>query len=84
MGLSYRLLRLLPLLVILLSLLANTGCASRDPYSSRVEQRSSIERPARTIEEETEWYDHIGQVGVVLLVVGLAVGGILVPLFLLN
>jgi hypothetical protein len=47
------------------------------------EERQSIERPARGINEETSIMNHIGQVGVVLLVVGITLAGILIPVLLL-
>jgi hypothetical protein len=60
------------------------GCAARqhEPVPAE-EEETSIERPAVPLSEETSWTDRIGEVGVVLLVVGVAVGLILLPILLL-
>ena len=65
------------------SLLLASGCAGRQPQGTSIESPASIERPAQSLGEEESLADKIGQVGVVLLVVGAAIGGILVPLLLL-
>ena len=58
------------------------GCATHQPQGSSIEE-PSIERPAVPLGEEESFWDHAGEVGIVLLVIGIAVGGILVPILLL-
>jgi len=65
-----------------MALLAGSGCASRQPYGASVEDRTSIERPARPLDEEEGLSDKIGEIGIVLLLVGVTIGGILVPILL--
>ena len=62
-------------------LCTGAGCASRQ--RTAVEEPTSIERPAVALEEEEGIADKIGQVGVVLLVVGVTIGLILLPILLL-
>ena len=50
---------------------------------SAVEDEAGIERPAQPLSEEETLADRIGQVGVVILIVVVTVGGILVPILLL-
>ena len=70
-------------------LFVSGGCASHQRQPTRVQQvdqvddDSSIERPAVPLGEETGLVDRIGEVGVVLLVVGIAIGLILIPILLL-
>jgi hypothetical protein len=65
-----------------------TGCSTRPAMTPQEQQanreRESIERPARPIEDESTFTDRIGQVGVVLLIVGVTLAGILVPILLLS
>ena len=75
-------------LVVLLLALSGTavlggGCAARQSQPTQVEEDTSIERPAVPLEEETGITDRIGEVGVVLLVVGVTIGLILIPILLL-
>jgi hypothetical protein len=64
-----------------------SGCSTRPMMTQEEQQanreRESIERPARPIDEETSLADRIGQVGVVILVVGITLAGILVPILLI-
>lgn len=64
-----------------------TGCSSRPRMTQQEEQanreRQSIERPAQAIGEETSMSDRMGQVGVVLLVVGITLAGIILPILLI-
>lgn len=64
-------------------LLFGAGCATHQRYVDPAVDRTSVERPARPIEEEESLSDRIGEVGVVLLVVLVTVGGILLPILLL-
>ncbi len=67
--------------------LATTGCSTRPVMTRQEEQanreRQSIERPARSIDEESSFTDRIGQVVVVIVIVGVTIAGILVPLLLI-
>lgn len=58
------------------------GCASRQREPAQIEDDTSIERPAVPLGEEEGLTDRIGQVGVVLLVVGVTIGLILIPILL--
>ena len=60
------------------------GCAARqhEPVPAE-EEETGIERPAVPLSEETSLTDRIGEVGVVHLVVGVAIGLILLPILLL-
>jgi hypothetical protein len=60
------------------------GCASQRRQETSIEEPATIERPARPLGEEEGLADRIGEVGVVLLVVGVTVGAIAVPLLLLG
>jgi len=75
----------LRVMVVLLGLggglLLGAGCAERQPQF--IDSDTSIERPARPVSEEEGLSDRIGEVGVVLLVVAIAVGVILIPILLL-
>ena len=77
----------LPFAVLLLALSAvlflGAGCAARQHESVSSEEETSIERPAVPLTEEEGVADRIGQVGIVLLVVGVAIGLILLPILLL-
>ena len=66
-----------------LVLLIEAGCASRQRSTTPIEEPAGIERPARSLEEEESLFDRIGEVGVVLLVVGVTIGLIVVPLLFL-
>jgi hypothetical protein len=59
------------------------GCASRQREPAQIDDDTSIERPAVPLSEETSLTDRIGEVGVVILVVGITLGLILIPLLLL-
>jgi hypothetical protein len=56
------------------------GCAGRQPETPWIEEPVGIERPAVPLGEEESLADRIGEVGVVLLVVGVTIGGIIVSL----
>jgi len=58
------------------------GCASRQHQPAEVEEDAGIERPAVPLSEEEGLTDRIGEVGVVILVVGITIGLILIPLLL--
>ena len=64
-------------------LFLNGGCASRQHQPTQVEDDSDIERPAGPLGEEEGLTDRIGEVGVVILVVGITLGLILIPILLL-
>jgi hypothetical protein len=64
-------------------LLVAPGCASEQRSYGRDDNIESIERPAQPLEDEESFADKIGEVGVVLLLVGTVAAGILVPLLLL-
>jgi len=72
----------LVLLTLSALLMLVTGCASRQAETTSVEEPAGIERPAEPLEEETTLSDQIGEVGIVLLVVAVTIGGILIPLLL--
>lgn len=59
------------------------GCASHQHQAAEIDESTSIERPARPLSEEQSLSDRIGEVGIVLLVIAVTVGGILIPLLLL-
>ncbi len=61
-----------------------SGCAARTPYPTYEEDETSIERPAEPLDEEQSLTDRIGEVGVVLLVVVVTIGGIVGTLFALS
>jgi len=63
-------------------LLVAPGCASEQRLPGTDEEVESMERPARPLEEEETVSDKIGEVGVVLLVVGTVAAGIAIPLLL--
>jgi hypothetical protein len=46
-------------------------------------ERQSIERPARAIDEEASFTDRVGQVVVVIVIVGVTIAGILLPILLI-
>jgi len=71
------------LMAVSLSIVVGSGCAGRQPHGASIEDRTSIERPARPLSDEEGLADKIGEIGIVLLVVGIAVGGILVPILFL-
>lgn len=73
----------LVLLTLSAMLTLASGCAARSSESTSMEEPAGIERPAQPLEEEEGLADRIGEVGIVLLVVVVTVGGILVPLLLL-
>ena len=74
---------LILLLVLTSSLSWGVGCAGRDHYGGGIEDSTSIERPAVPLSEEESLADKAGEVGVVVLMVVVAVGGILLPILLL-
>jgi hypothetical protein len=59
------------------------GCATHQPQGSSIEEPNGIERPAVALDEEEDLWDHAGEVGIVILVIGIAIGGILLPILLL-
>ena len=59
------------------------GCASRPHQAAEIDDTSSIERPAVPLGEEQTLSDRFGEMGIVLLVIAVAVGGILIPILLL-
>lgn len=63
------------------------GCSTRPSMTQQERQahdeRQSIERPARDVNEESSLMDHLGQAGVVILVISITVAGILLPVLLL-
>jgi hypothetical protein len=64
-------------------LFLGAGCASRQHQPAEVvEDDGGIERPAVPLSEEEGLTDRIGEVGVVILVVGITIGLILIPLLL--
>ena len=73
----------LRLVVLGIMLSGAVGCAARQPHPASVEESAGIERPARPLEEEESFWDRAGEVGIVLLIVGITVGGILLPILLL-
>jgi len=77
-----RVLRLVVLSIVLYSGVSLTGgCAARREQPEMIET-TTIERPAEPLEDEESFADRVGEVGIVILVVAIAVGGILVPLLL--
>jgi hypothetical protein len=72
------------IILVLLSgiLVMAPSCASEQHTSGRGGSIEGIERPARPLGEEESLSDKIGEVGVVLLVVGTVAAGIVVPLLL--
>ena len=73
----------LGLVALCAMLFLSPGCATHQPQGSSIEEPTSIERPAVPLDEEEGFWDHAGEVGIVILVIGIAVGGILVPILLL-
>jgi hypothetical protein len=71
------------LLALTGTLFVGAGCATRQHETVPPEEETSIERPAVPLSEEESLTDRIGEVGVVLLVVGVAIGLILIPILLL-
>jgi len=61
----------------------NSGCTARQHEPTHVEEDSDIERPAVPLSEEEGLTDRIGEVGVVILVIGVTLGLILIPILLL-
>jgi hypothetical protein len=59
------------------------GCASRQRQPAEVDESTTVERPAVPLSEEQGLADRIGEVGVVILVVGVTIGLILIPILLL-
>lgn len=59
------------------------GCASHQREAAQIDETTSIERPAVPLSDEQTLADRIGEVGIVLLVIAVTVGGILLPLLLL-
>ena len=64
-------------------LFVGSGCASRQHEPVDVQEESGIERPAVPLTEEEGLTDRIGEVGVVLLVVGITIALIVIPFLLL-
>ena len=75
--------KVLGLAVVCAVLVLAAGCATHQRYPSAAEEEAGIERPAQPLGEEEGLADRIGEVGIVILVVVVTVGGILVPLLLL-
>ena len=75
--------KILGLAVLCAVLVLATGCAAHQSYPSAIEDEAGIERPAEPLSDEQDLADRIGEVGIVILVVVVTVGGILVPLLLL-
>jgi len=75
--------RMMAVLALSVMLMLVSGCAARQPETTSIEEPVGIERPAEPLEEETSLSDRIGEMGVVLLVVAVTLGGILIPLLLL-
>ncbi len=73
----------LGLVVLSAVLFFAAGCATHQRQPASVEESTSIERPARPLEEEETFWDHTGEVGIVILIIGITVGGILLPILLL-
>lgn len=71
------------LLALCGGLFFGAGCASRQRQPAEIDDDRSIERPAVPLGEEGDLADRIGEVGVVLLVVGVAIGLILIPILFL-
>ena len=65
-------------------LFLGAGCASRQHQPAEVEEDAGIERPAVPLSEEEGLTDRIGEVGVALLVVGIAIALIVIPLIFLG
>jgi hypothetical protein len=67
--------------------LTTTGCSTRPGMTRQEEQanreRQSIERPARAIDDEASFTDRVGQVVVVIVIVGVTIAGILLPILLI-
>lgn len=74
---------ILRLVVLCIMLSGTVGCAARQPHPASVEESAGIERPAHPLEEEETFWDRAGEVGIVLLIVGITVAGILLPILLL-
>jgi len=75
-------LRMVVLYVALSSGLSLTaGCAARQTQPPMIDT-TSIERPAEPLDDEESLADRIGEVGIVILVLVIAVGGILIPILL--
>jgi hypothetical protein len=74
---------MLTVLALTLCVALASGCAMRQRYPTTEESEESIERPARSLDEEEGLADRIGEVGIVILVVVVTVGIILIPLLLL-
>jgi len=72
------------LVLVMLSacLLLAPGCASEQRAPEYDDATSSFERPARPLDEEETLSDKVGEVGVVLLVVGGVAAGIVLPFLL--
>jgi len=60
------------------------GCSGGQRHPTWHSSPTGIERPAQPVEEEEDFSDKAGDLGVVLLVVGVTVAGVLVPLLLLG
>jgi hypothetical protein len=61
-----------------------SGCASRQHEDVYIEDTTtSNERPAVSLQDETSFWDAAGEVLVIILVVGITVGAILLPIFIL-
>jgi hypothetical protein len=64
-------------------LVVGAGCASRQQQPAPIQEPAGIERPAQPLSEEESLSDRIGEVGIVILVIGVTVGLIVVPLLFL-
>ena len=60
------------------------GCATRQPEPKPFRTPQSIERPAKSLGDETSSADRAGEIAVVVLVVVVTIAGIVVPIILLH
>ncbi|MCK6555537.1 hypothetical protein L6Q96_13310 [Candidatus Binatia bacterium] len=60
------------------------ACASRQPEPKPFRTPQSIERPAKSLTDESSTADRAGEIAVVILVVAVTVAGIVVPIILLQ
>jgi hypothetical protein len=70
------------LCALVIAVLVGSGCAAHQ--RSRPAEDTRIERPAVPLSEEESLSDKIGEVGVVVLIAVVTVGGILLPILLLG
>jgi hypothetical protein len=60
-----------------------SGCASRQPQPTTIESRASSDETNAALTDDKSLADRLGEGGVVLLVVAVAIGGIVLPLIFL-